>query len=101
MSPFSIADLVWTQLDILLHSWRPRERDTDWMLNFSAMHYIDSPILIFERLPKGDPQLNSENLSKRVELVLMSDPSYLHDPNFLLHENFSSFGLAATSHMEN
>jgi len=71
-----VLDLSWMTLDSILRSERPHECHLQ-----SALHkFVAMPILTLGNLPKGDPNLVPENVKKLVELVLMTDPSYLFDP---------------------
>jgi len=73
-----LLDLCWITMDTFLRSDRPHE-STVQELNFQIALVL---VVTFEGLAKDNPNLNYENLTKFVELVLMSDPSHMTDPKF-------------------
>jgi len=84
-----MLELCWITFDVFLHSDRPHESSLQEVITDIAAEFVRT----FRLLEKGDPKLNSENLMKLVEVVLMSDPSYMTDPKF-------ETPIAAISHME-
>ncbi len=74
-------DLCWTTLDTFLRSQRPHEK-------FLIRKVKDIELLVielFQHLPKVNVNLNSKNLEKFVELLLMADLPYsISNPNLNL-----------------
>jgi len=69
----AILDLIWSTFDIILRSERPHESSVlDFVkdINFELFYNFDD-------MSKDNPKLNSENLTKYVDLVLMTDSSHM------------------------
>ena len=70
-----IFDLVWSTVDTILHLERPHESSV-----FEVFGFIVTALFVnFNDMSENNPKLNSENLTKFVDLVLMMDQSHLTD----------------------
>jgi len=73
-----ILDVTWSTLKAIQLLERPYERSVlEFVFEIGRVLFFK-----FDWLPKDDPILNSENLSKFVELLLMTDPFHMIDPRF-------------------
>jgi len=81
-----ILNFSWILFDTLLRTERPHESDLDSTLCKTVFWLV----IIFKNLLRDDPNFNSENLQKILEIMLMTHPSYF-EPLYVLVQKLSKY----------